>query len=100
MNQVRCPHCSGQLVDDGTLADQVVKCPLCGGMLTMPPLAVPTVRRASMADKYADESRSAFGKSFGTATGAGMGCLMLLGAIVIFTFGCLAVLAAIGAASR
>ena len=33
---MRCPFCSGELVDDGSLAGHTVACPYCGGQLQMP----------------------------------------------------------------
>lgn len=36
MNPIECPHCRYPLVDDGSLAGQVVVCPACGGLLQMP----------------------------------------------------------------
>ena len=33
---VACPHCSGQLYDDGSLVGQLVMCPNCRGQFQMP----------------------------------------------------------------
>lgn len=41
-----CPHCNGRLVDDVSLAGQLVRCPHCGGQIHWPntgPLAPPVV---------------------------------------------------------
>lgn len=36
MNTFPCPHCSYQIIDDGTLSGQVVACPQCHGAMLMP----------------------------------------------------------------
>ena len=34
--RMRCPFCSGELLDDGSLSGQTVGCPYCGNQLQMP----------------------------------------------------------------
>lgn len=41
MYQTACPYCSNPLIDDGTLAGQIVMCPRCGGQMQMPGMAPP-----------------------------------------------------------
>lgn len=46
MNTFPCPHCSYQIIDDGTLSGQVVACPQCHGAMLMPGESAPVVRSA------------------------------------------------------
>lgn len=39
MDQLSCPHCGGQVVNDRRLANQVVSCPSCRNPFRMPPAA-------------------------------------------------------------
>ncbi len=43
-NLVICPHCRGQMVNDGTLNGQIVACPHCHGQFQMPGGAMPPIQ--------------------------------------------------------
>jgi hypothetical protein len=41
MQNVRCPHCSTELTNDGSLSGQVATCAACGQLFEMPHLVPP-----------------------------------------------------------
>lgn len=120
MYNVACPHCNTMMVDDGSLAGQVVQCPTCGGHLTMPPFPAPppinvgtppappagnpVVRHehdyqfSVGRHRATSTAKHTFGGGFGLSAGFSLGCLAVLGLCMVLMVGCFIVLAGIGSA--